>query len=126
MPRTPEEKAAARKSANDRYYAAHGDKIRARNAENMRKNGRLYRHGLTSERYEEMLMGQNYGCATCGRDDETLHIDHDHACCPGKKSCGKCVRTLLCTRCNVALGMTLENPDVLRGLALYAERWKVA
>ncbi|WP_084518142.1 endonuclease domain-containing protein [Microtetraspora niveoalba] len=47
---------------------------------------------------------QNYTCATCVNrhtDDNGLHLDHDHRCCPKKgESCGKCIRGLLCWTCN--------------------------
>lgn len=34
-----------------------------------------------------------------------LAVDHDHRCCPGKKSCGRCIRKLLCLSCNIAVGI---------------------
>ena len=56
-----------------------------------------------------MAEAQNGGCAICGgapKDGPSLHVDHDHACCPGrKKSCGLCLRGLLCEDCNRVLGM---------------------
>jgi hypothetical protein len=66
---------------------------------------RLYRYSLTGEQYEDMLASQNNACGICLVEfKDTPHIDHDHACCPGKKSCGACVRGLLCTGCNTRLG----------------------
>ena len=36
-------------------------------------------------------------------------VDHSHACCSGNKSCGKCIRGILCWRCNSILGAAKEN-----------------
>jgi Recombination endonuclease VII len=46
-------------------------------------------------------------------------IDHDHACCAGKRSCGKCVRGIICPRHNTGLGAFRDNPDELQDAALY-------
>lgn len=69
-------------------------------------------HGITVSVFDAMLEAQGGGCAICGGvspSGQRLSIDHDHACCPGPKSCGKCVRALLCVRCNVALSH-IEHP----------------
>ena len=73
------------------------------------------RYGLTLEGYLEMLDG---GCKVCGARAD-LHIDHDHKCCPGKKSCGKCVRGVLCHNCNIALGHMKEDPRIAAALVNY-------
>lgn len=49
------------------------------------------------------------GCNICGAEtgstsDRNLHVDHDHRCCKGLKSCGLCVRGVVCNKCNTALG----------------------
>jgi hypothetical protein len=47
-------------------------------------------------------------------------IDHDHRCCPtSAKSCGQCVRGLLCGRCNAAAGLLKDSPDRAVSLARY-------
>jgi hypothetical protein len=69
---------------------------------------RLSRYGLTQEGFDRLLEFQAYACAMGGEpftEDSVICIDHDHACCPDeKKSCGKCIRGLLCLSCNTALG----------------------
>lgn len=37
-------------------------------------------------------------------------IDHDHRCCPGERSCGQCVRGIVCRACNNAMPHTLDTP----------------
>ena len=31
-------------------------------------------------------------------------IDHDHSCCPESRSCGQCIRGVICSGCNTMLG----------------------
>lgn len=82
----------------------------------------LQRHfNLTSEQYDEMLQAQGGGCSLCGRCDRRMHIDHDHSCCPRSKSCGKCVRSILCADCNTGLGQFKDDPALLRRAAAYLE-----
>jgi hypothetical protein len=65
----------------------------------------------------------NQGCATELTDSGVggAHIDHDHACCPGHKSCGACVRGILCHACNKALGLLYDDPERIAGLLAYLE-----
>ena len=61
-----------------------------------------YRYGLTKEKYDTLY---GNGCWLCGEKFngfERPHIDHDHRCCSGKRSCGKCVRGLAHRQCNHA------------------------
>jgi hypothetical protein len=61
--------------------------------------------GLSPEDFEKMKQNQGDRCAICSSVfSSTPHIDHNHACCTGKKSCGKCIRGLLCHHCNAGLG----------------------
>ena len=53
-----------------------------------------------------------------------LHIDHDHACCPGYRSCGMCVRGLLCRACNLSLGQCKESIPRLKGMIEYLVGWE--
>jgi hypothetical protein len=65
------------------------------------------RYNLSPEKYKAMLDSQNHCCADCHMPFDSSKratyacIDHDHDCCPGPShSCGKCVRSLVCYRCN--------------------------
>lgn len=73
---------------------------------------------------EVMLANQGGGCAVCHTTEPggrwgTWHVDHDHNCCPTMKSCGHCVRGLLCSNCNTALGKFNDNAEVLANALAY-------
>jgi hypothetical protein len=53
----------------------------------------------------------------------SMHVDHDHECCPGETSCGRCVRGFLCPTCNVGLGSFQDSPELLVSAAVYMEGW---
>jgi len=86
-----------------------------------RNSSYLTKYGITTEDYERMLDAQGGGCAACGArpGKRRLHVDHDHACCPGRTSCGRCIRGLLCHGCNNALGCVKDDPELLVRLAAY-------
>jgi hypothetical protein len=81
---------------------------------------RLY--GISVEDYYLMLSAQNGGCAICGSlvphsrkytetQEVMFSIDHSH-------QTGK-VRGLLCTKCNRALGLIGDNPQIAMKMASY-------
>ena len=82
-------------------------------------------YNITASRYAEMLEEQGGACALCGTTSpgsRDWHVDHDHACCPeAGRSCGKCVRALLCGRCNTRLGY-IEDADWFGKAQAYLSR----
>jgi hypothetical protein len=81
---------------------------------------RFKRYGVTPERYLAALVD---GCEICGDKPESLHVDHNHACC-GKKfrTCGKCVRGFLCGPCNRGLGIFQDDLARLNAASDYLSR----
>jgi hypothetical protein len=82
------------------------------------------RHGITREQYLAMLASQGEVCAICERTSPgeffgRWAIDHDHRCCPGQTSCGRCIRGLLCRACNMGLGQFGDDPNQLMSAAAY-------
>lgn len=75
-------------------------------------------YNLDWYQYEILMLIQGGTCGICGQvpdpDRDRLHIDHDHSCCPGETSCGKCIRGLLCDKCNRGIGQLNDDPALLR------------
>lgn len=97
---------------------------------------RQQRKARAHERYVQKtysLGDQDYGylyefqggvCAICNRANgatRRLSVDHDHACCKGSTSCGKCVRGLLCRPCNDLLGHCRDDWRMLARAIRYLQ-----
>lgn len=87
----------------------------------------LYRnYGMEKGTYEYLLEKQGGKCAICGSVEchtgRRFSVDHDHACCPeNAKSCGKCVRGLLCGHCNQGIGKFKDDISLLKAAIRYLE-----
>lgn len=84
-------------------------------------------YNITPEYYVEILNNQNGVCAICLNNSDTrkLHVDHDRLCCSSNKSCGKCIRSLLCGKCNSLIGLAKESITTLRNAIDYLEKHSV-
>lgn len=106
---------AARKANARRYYRE--GRLRPRNPPYW--NGRKY--NLTEEAFNEMVEEQGGRCAICGTvpEKKRLCVDHDHRCCPGKFSCGQCIRGLICQPCNSGIGFLKDDLAIVKSAARY-------
>lgn len=79
------------------------------------------KHGLWPEDVARMREEQQGKCYLCGgplpASGYMLAIDHDHRCCPRRKSCSYCRRGLACHSCNLLIGHAHDDPQVLRRIA---------
>jgi len=82
---------------------------------------RLEKYSLTFQRFRDIFFSQDERCAICLCQLELSDccIDHDHACCPHTRSCGKCVRGLLCRTCNYGLGSFKDSTTNLYNAIFY-------
>lgn len=86
----------------------------------------LNTYGLTPEQYNRQLAFQGGKCAICRRAtgaSKRLAVDHDHACCIGPVSCGRCPRMLLCSTCNDVLAHFRDVPETFERAAAALRNW---
>jgi predicted nucleic acid-binding Zn ribbon protein len=74
------------------------------------------RYGLSRDDYREAWYRQDGKCAICRQPERTarnhlLSVDHDHV--TGR------FRGLLCSHCNRAIGLLLDDPEVIDAAARY-------
>src|SRR5687768_2026711 len=80
-------------------------------------------YNLTGERYLRLYNRFEGLCWIC-RYRKGRQVDHDHKCCKGKTSCGKCVRGILCGPCNKFLGFIRDNQEVLHNGMVYLTEYQ--
>ncbi|OXM65385.1 endonuclease VII domain-containing protein [Amycolatopsis vastitatis] len=82
-------------------------------------------YNITESTWDQILADQGHQCALCGTDSpgsKGWMVDHDHTCCRGIRSCGACIRGILCGHCNSGLGHFRDSPDRLRKAIDYMDR----
>jgi hypothetical protein len=97
------------------------ERNRRRKASHERRVQDVY--GLPEGAYDRLYAAQGGKCAnprcTARGLRKRLAVDHDHSCCNGPTSCGRCVRGLLCSNCNDMLGTARDDPQYFVGLIAY-------
>ncbi|OYV41134.1 MAG: hypothetical protein B7Z80_02660 [Rhodospirillales bacterium 20-64-7] len=73
------------------------------------------KYGLTEEQFNRKLEKQNFICEICKTTPDKFYVDHNH-------DTGK-VRGLICHHCNIILGMSKDQIEVLRSAARYLKRY---
>jgi hypothetical protein len=92
------------------------------NPDKVRSSRLKNKFGIDLTQYLQMLYMQNGVCAICLDYESTKHgtrlrelaVDHDRSCCPGERSCGSCIRGLLCQACNTSIGKFKDDPEILQ------------
>lgn len=108
----------ARAQAN-RDWAADHTRRKDRDPEYSRRRNIKNSFGITLEKYREHFEQQGPHCGICERaihvdgpyNEDKAVLDHDH-------KTGE-LRSFLCPRCNVMIGMATDCPDILEKGATY-------
>lgn len=77
----------------------------------------INKYNLSLDEIEVMRIKQNGLCAVCGKPNNKMVVDHDHA--TGK------VRGLVCPKHNNLLGMADDNIDILKSAISYLESYVI-
>ena len=109
------------KEGRSEYQKAH----RVSNPEVYRGREFRKRFGMTLADYDAKWTDQNGVCAICGHPEKGtrngkvrwLNVDHNHTT--------GAIRGLLCTNCNVAVGMMGESWNILLAAIAYLDKWDV-
>lgn len=98
-------------SRDKKYHEKNRDKIIERKSrpEN-RLNRKAKQYGISSQELSDLIISSSGLCQIC-KEKPGTHIDHCHET--------NKVRGILCTQCNVGLGMFRDNPKFLQSAGNY-------
>ncbi len=114
-----------KKARDARWREAHRINLRERqriwrlnNKDKKKQHALKSTYGISLEEYNKLLEDQEGKCSVCQHEpgQRALHVDHNHIT--------GIVRGLLCSKCNVALGMVDESPELLMKLIDYLRRYE--
>jgi DNA repair exonuclease SbcCD ATPase subunit len=94
-----------------KYYSEYRNKNKNILNEKGRIKHLLKKYGLTPEKYNIMFESQNGKCPICNKDLDLPQVDHSH-------KTGK-IRGLLCFSCNILLGHSNDNINILTNAINY-------
>lgn len=102
------------------YHHAHPEQ--ARESSRRWREANVNRHGMSRVEWLEIIDRQGGCCYLCSEPldlvtPRKVHVDHDHRCCPGNRSCRYCRRGVACHACNSAIGILRDDPARLRRIA---------
>jgi hypothetical protein len=112
------------------YYLATKPGSTFEQYQTMLLNERLRWYNIDIPTYLALGEAQGWLCKCCASPisaySDGTAVDHDHKCCKwfdenGKqlRTCGRCIRGLLCTRCNLLEGQLTSDPERVRQLIQY-------
>jgi len=120
-----------------KWYKENPDKANEKSSNWYYANKRTFRnaflkrtHNITLFEWEKLFDGQDRKCAICRTNKpgkppfNSWATDHDRKCCSKEKSCGKCIRGILCARCNKGIGLLQDNEIFLGNAILYLRKNK--
>jgi len=107
-----------------------GRQSRCRTCQQTTRRSQTYK--LSPKDFAKILESQGNVCAICKQKPmgqtgpgKGWQVDHDHSCCPAKgKTCGKCIRGILCSPCNNGLGQFKDNEESLKNALSYIQKYR--
>lgn len=103
-----------------KYHAEYYQKIKEKRRDYFKNNTLMRKFGISLDEYNRMCVHQNNKCLICGCEEQALSKDKrrkslavDHCHITGK------IRGLLCSRCNIALGLLDEDITIFEKAIKY-------